>query len=135
MAQKAIRVSLIYMVVSILLGMYIGITHTFNSNLISVHSHMLFIGWIFFTLVGILYFLFPTTGESALAKWAFVIQNIGIVVWMIGVLLEIIDPRFASMAGIGASISTVAIVLFSINIWQGVKLEKVGKSSESNLRL
>lgn len=78
MAQKAIRVALIYMVISILLGMYIGITHTFNSNLISVHSHMLFIGWIFFTLVGILYFLFPTAGESTLAKWAFVIQNIGI---------------------------------------------------------
>ena len=125
MAQKAIRVSLIYLVISILLGMYIGITHTFNSNLISVHSHILFLGWIFFTLIGILYFLFPVAGETALAKWAFVIQNIGVVVFSSGVLLEIKDStRFAPVAGIGAAVTSLAIILFSINIWQGVKMEK-----------
>jgi hypothetical protein len=48
-----IRIASIYMLSSVVLGLYMGVTHSFT--LITVHSHMALLGWATMALAGVIY--------------------------------------------------------------------------------
>jgi hypothetical protein len=115
-----IRISTIYLLIGTALGMYISITKNFALN--SVHTHISLLGWTTMTLAGLIYHNFQNLGKSILSKIDFIIFNIGLPVMMIGlVFLSSGFNDFLIIVSIGATITTIAILLFTVHILTGLK--------------
>lgn len=76
-----IRISVIYFVAGVLLGMYMSMGHA--HELESVHAHVNLLGWASFALAGLIYVLFPEAGESLLSKIQFWTYSLGLPIMMI----------------------------------------------------
>jgi hypothetical protein len=115
-----IRISVIYLFIGTALGMYMSIVMDFVLN--SVHTHISLLGWTTMTLAGIIYHLFPKLEKSILCKIQFVLYNIGLPVMMIGLAFYTIGfAGFLVVVSIGASITSIAILLFVINVLTGLR--------------
>ena len=64
MGIRLIKVSVLYFVVGIVFGMYMGFADQFVFS--SAHAHINLLGWVSLALSGIIYHLFPHTGENKL---------------------------------------------------------------------
>lgn len=110
-----IRISVIYLVLGIALGMYMSITGDFALS--SVHTHMLLLGWTTLPIAGLIYHIFPALARGILAKIQFVLFNIGIPIMMIG-LIYIANIVIVS---IGATITSIATLVFALNVLIGLR--------------
>lgn len=114
MGIKFIKVSVVYFVIGVLLGMYMSIVHDYA--LTGVHAHVNLLGWASFALSGVIYWLFPEAGRSMLAKIHFWLHNIGLPLMMIGLTLLLSGmPSFEVMIPIGASLVVISVILFAVN--------------------
>lgn len=120
MGVKLIKISAVYFVLGVLLGMYMSITHSYDYA--SVHAHVNLLGWASLALAGIIYVLFPAAGESTAGKVHFWLHNIGLPVMMIGLALlvsgmESVEPVIA----VGGVLVTLGILAFLYNVLTHVK--------------
>jgi hypothetical protein len=115
-----IRISVIYLFIGTALGMYMSIVKDFALN--SVHTHVSLLGWTTMVLAGIIYHIFQNLGKSVLCKIIFVLYNIGLPVMMIGLALYTSGfEGFLVAVSIGATITSIAILLFMINVLTGLR--------------
>lgn len=115
-----IRISVIYLLIGTALGMYMSIVRDFALN--SVHTHISLLGWTTMTLAGIIYHTFPNLTKSVLCKIQFVLFNVGLPIMMIGLILYTrTTGGFVVVVSVGATITSVAILLFTINVFIGLK--------------
>lgn len=119
MGISLIKISVIYLLIGTALGMYMSITE--HMGLSSVHTHLLLLGWTTMTLAGIIYHTFPTLARSVLCKIQFILFNIGLPVMIIGLVLYLSGLGYVAVVAVGASITSLAILLFSINILTGLR--------------
>ncbi|MBN2401876.1 MAG: cytochrome-c oxidase [Spirochaetes bacterium] len=120
MGKLLIKISVIYLLIGTILGMYMSITENFALS--SVHTHISLLGWTTMTLAGIIYHIFQDLAKSILCKIQFVLFNIGLPVMMIGLaLLASGFQGFIIAVSIGATVTSIAILLFTINILAGLK--------------
>ena len=124
MGIKFIKISVIYLVISIVLAMYMSITE--NMTLSTVHSHLSCMGWGVLALSGLFYHFFPELGEKVLSKIYFWLINIGLPIMCIGVSLYIYNQTALRkvIVSIGAVATSVGIILFAINVLTGLKNKK-----------
>ncbi|MEC0372898.1 cytochrome-c oxidase [Paenibacillus chibensis] len=120
MGIKLIKIASVYLVIGILFGMFMSITHKFGYA--SVHAHINLLGWASLALSGIIYYLFPNAGDHLLAKVHFWLHNIGLPVMMIGLILYVnevahVEPVIAT----GGVLVTIGILTFMVNVLQNVK--------------
>ncbi|OIB00726.1 cytochrome-c oxidase [Paenibacillus sp. LC231] len=120
MGVKLIKISAVYFVLGVLLGMYMSITHSYDYA--SVHAHVNLLGWASLALAGVIYVQFPTAGESTAGKVHFWLHNIGLPVMMIGLALlvsgmESVEPVIA----VGGVLVTLGILAFLYNVLTHVK--------------
>ena len=66
MGVKLIKISAVYFVLGVLLGMYMSITHSYDYA--SVHAHVNLLGWASLALAGVIYVLSPQPGNPPPAK-------------------------------------------------------------------
>ena len=66
MGVRFIKVSVLYFVIGIGFGMYIGFGDQFAFS--SAHAHINLLGWVSLALSGVIYQLFPLAGENKLAN-------------------------------------------------------------------
>lgn len=120
MGYHFIRISVLYFVVGVLLGLYMSMTYNFSFT--GVHAHVNLLGWTSMTLAGILYVLFPKAGQSILGKIHFILHNIGLLVMMIALftLVQTGNEALGPVIGIGGITLIIGVILFAINIFKNV---------------
>lgn len=110
-----IRISVIYFVAGVLLGMYMSMGHA--HELESVHAHVNLLGWASFALAGLIYVLFPEAGESLLSKIQFWTYSLGLPIMMISLaFLELGSEQFELLVAIGGMLVVLGVVLFAANV-------------------
>jgi hypothetical protein len=109
-----IRISVIYLFIGTALGMYMSITEDFGLS--SVHTHITLLGWTTMTLAGLIYYLFPKVAQSALCKIQFILFNIGLPIMLAGLAFLLSGFDAVVVVSIGATITSIAILVFTINI-------------------
>lgn len=120
MGIRFIKISSIYFVIGVCMGMYMSMS--LNFALKGVHVHLLLLGWGSMMVAGILYHIFQEAGHSKLGKIHFWLLNIGLPIMMIALALEIYGNHAAIPFVAGGSILVVlAIIIFSINIFTHIK--------------
>ena len=110
-----LQISAVYMVVGLVLGLAMGISSNFS--LLSVHSHILLLGWLTMAVTGIVYLLMPGCALNRLASLHFWGHNLGLPVMMAGLALRSYgqkntDPVIAA----GSTLVLVSLLLFAINL-------------------
>lgn len=121
MGIRFIKISVIYFVIGVLLGLYMSMVHQYQ--LTGVHVHINLLGWTAMTLAGILYVIFPKAGESKLGKVHFWLHNIGLPIMMVALFLLITTSNQAMgpIIGIGGMITTLGVIIFAINVLLNVQ--------------
>lgn len=113
---KLIRVALLYMLVGLAIGLLMAVTHDWK--LLSVHSHILLLGWATMAISGIVYIVVPSCANRKLAALHFGGLNIGLPLMMVG--LGFLDFGYGSaepVVGIGSTIVLASLVVFVWNVF------------------
>ncbi|MDR7001735.1 cytochrome-c oxidase [Neobacillus niacini] len=120
MGIKFIKISVVYFVIGVLIGMYMSMTEKFTFS--SVHVHINLLGWMSMALAGLIYVAFPAAGETTLAKVHFWLHNISLPIMMIGLAFLVSGTAAASPAvATGGTLMVLGIILFAINILKNLK--------------
>ena len=122
MGINFIRISVVYFIIGIGFGIFMSITHQFEYA--STHAHINLLGWASFALAGLIYHLFPSLAENILGKLHFWLTNIGLPIMMISLILLIKGKDTELFISIGASILSLGILSFGINVLKNLKNNK-----------
>ncbi|MFB6467078.1 cytochrome-c oxidase [Cytobacillus sp. Hz8] len=115
MGIRLIKISVVYFIIGICIGLYMSIAHSYT--LAPVHTHINLLGWTALTLAGIIYHLFPKLATTVLAKTHFWLHNIALPVMMIGLAFVVNENEdFVSVVAAGGTVLVIAIILFGLNI-------------------
>ncbi len=128
-----LRIAVVYFVIGVIFGMYIGMNKQFQ--LTSVHAHVNLLGWVSLALAGVIYCLFPAASQSRLGKMHFWLHNIGLPVIIIGLYLELAPIVATPLIPIGGTIAILGIVLFMANLFVNVKEETLFASGKAKNKL
>jgi hypothetical protein len=110
-----VRIASVYLLVGLLLGLAMGIGKDFT--LMSVHSHVLLLGWATLAISGIVYLVLPRCAGTRLAVAHFWLHNLGQPVMAVSLAAEALgEPRAEPFVGIGSTVVVVALGLFTLNV-------------------
>ena len=116
MAGKFLKVAVVFLVLGIALGLQMSIGHT--RTLVSVHAHVVLMGWVSMAVFGIAYRLWPRLDAGLLPSLHFWLFAVGLVVAMIGVtLLETgASPAGEPLAAIGSIAAALGALCFTARV-------------------
>ena len=72
---RLVRIASVYLLAGLVLGLVMGIGRDFS--LMSVHAHVLLLGWATLGLTGIVYLVLPGCAGTRLATAHFWLHNVG----------------------------------------------------------
>jgi cbb3-type cytochrome oxidase subunit 1 len=118
-STRFLRIAVVYFVVAIALGLYMGITESFTQ--VPVHAHLNLLGWVSMALFGLIYSAYPAAGQTKLATWHFWIHNLTLPVFM-ALLFAMLsgNPGLGPAVGLVATVTLIGIVLFAFNLWRTI---------------
>lgn len=115
-AQRCLQAALLYLLVGISLGIFMGATQNFTLR--PVHAHLNLLGWTTLALSGLVYGVFPVLARSRLAALQFWLHNLSLPV-MMGALaalllghVEVAPALVASEFGMAAAIVALTLNVF-----------------------
>jgi hypothetical protein len=115
--QRWIVAAVLYFVVAVGLGVYMGASG--DHSLHSVHAHLNLLGWVSLAIIGLIYHAMPAAGESRLASIQFWLHNLSLPVMMLFLaLLMKGNAAVEPLVGIASVVMLVAVVLFATNVWR-----------------
>lgn len=110
-----VKIASLYLLVGLVLGMAMGISQDFS--LVSVHSHVLLLGWASLAITGIVYLLLPRCADTRLALAHFWLHNLGLPVMLASLAAETLgEPRAEPIIGLGSALVTAGLALFTLNV-------------------
>ncbi len=110
-----IRIAVIYFVIAVALGVFMGASH--DHSLFPLHAHLNLLGWVSMVLFGVIGKAYPGVADNLLAKLHFWIYNASLPVMAIalfGVLKG--NAGMEPVLGIVSATTAVAILLFALNV-------------------
>lgn len=113
---KLIRIALLYMLVGLVMGLAMAMSHDWT--LVSVHSHLLLLGWATMAISGIVYLVEPRCAGRKLARVHYWGHNIGLPVMLVS--LGFVQYGYVAaepVIGVGSIIVLVSLVAFTINVF------------------
>ncbi|MBI5083247.1 MAG: cytochrome-c oxidase [Acidobacteria bacterium] len=111
-----LRISAVYMVIGLVLGLAMGISGDFLLS--SVHAHLSLLGWTTMSITGFVYVLFPACCRSRLAALHCWGHNIGLPVMMASLTLYTLGHKSAEKAiGAGSTIVLLSLLVFTANLF------------------
>jgi hypothetical protein len=120
MAQRFLKIAVVYLFVGALLGITMGIFQNFA--LVPVHAHIGLLGWATLALAGVIYHLHPAAAKTRLAQLHFWIHNLALPVFMIGLSIYLSGhPAFMGVVIVAALLVLIGLALFMVNILSNVK--------------
>ncbi|WP_199256766.1 cbb3-type cytochrome c oxidase subunit I [Alteribacillus sp. YIM 98480] len=117
MTSRFLKIAVVYFVIGICMGLYMGIVQQFQYT--TVHAHINLLGWVSMSLFGIIYYIYPTASQTKLASIHFWLHNLGLPI-MQGTLFVMILTNNHSLVLftiIGSIMVVVGAVLFMINLF------------------
>jgi hypothetical protein len=110
-----VRIASLYLLVGLVLGLAMAIARDFS--LVSVHSHVLLLGWATLAITGIAYLVLPRCAGSRLARAHFWLHNLGLPVMMASLAAEALgEPRAEPLIGVGSILVVAGLGLFTVNV-------------------
>ena len=110
-----VRIASLYLLVGLVLGLAMAIARDFS--LMSVHSHMLLLGWATLAITGVVYLVLPRCAGSRLAAAHFWLHNLGLPVMMASLAAETRgESRAQPLIGVGSILVIVGLSLFTLNV-------------------
>lgn len=121
MAIRFIKISVLYFVIGVLLGLYMSMAHDYALK--GVHVHVNLLGWASFALAGFVYHLFPSTSNNMYAKLHFWSANIGLPLMMIALTVLILNGAEVAtvFTAIGGVLVVFSAIIFAINVFKNVR--------------
>jgi hypothetical protein len=120
MAQRFLRIAVVYLFLGAVLGIWMGIVSNFA--LAPVHAHLLLLGWASLALAGVIYHLYPQAGLTPLAKGHFWLHNLGLPVFMLALGLLLTGRGNVMPLVVGAALVVLAgLALFALNVLRNVR--------------
>jgi len=120
-----VKIGALYLVVGLLLGIVMGISHNFTFS--SLHAHVLLLGWVTMVISGLVYITLPRCQEHWLARihyWAF---NLGLPAMIVGLgFLSFGNDVGERIVAPGAVVSLSAVMAFAINVFRNAGRELPG---------
>lgn len=112
MGVKLIKIGVVYLLVGMGMGVYMGATKDFTMH--PVHAHINLLGWTLLAISGLVFNAFPELERSALARIYFWLYNISVPVTLIGLYMFLsgnaaVDP----VVGLGSVLITVSGACFA----------------------
>jgi len=107
--------------IGVVMGVVMGITHQFQYA--PVHAHINLLGWVSLAVIALIYKPFPHAAETRLARMHFRLHNVGLPVFMVGLILAINNQDWALPAvRIGAFMTLAAVTMFVVNLVRTVRM-------------
>lgn len=127
-----LRSAVIYALAGMALGIFMAVSN--DHSQMPTHAHMNLLGWASLALYAVVYRVWPEAARSALAPWHFWIANLGTLVVVVGVggIMAGREETFGPIAGLGAILSLVGMLLFAGIVYSRVA---VGRAFPSVARL
>jgi hypothetical protein len=120
-----VKIASLYLLVGLALGLAMAVTRDFG--LISVHSHLLLLGWATLAITGIVYLVLPRCAGRGLALAHFWLHNLGLPVMMLSLsAVTLGEPRAEPLVGLGSILVTFGLALFTLNVLRGAQAADVG---------
>ena len=122
MAQRFIRIAVVYLVIGACLGLAMGISGKFTMQ--PVHAHLLLAGWLSLAMAGVIYTLYPEAAATKLATGHFWLHNIGLPIFMAGLaaMLTTGEQGLVPVVAGGASLLLIGFFLFAGNVLLKVRV-------------
>jgi heme/copper-type cytochrome/quinol oxidase subunit 1 len=116
-----VRIASVYLLVGLVLGLAMAVGEEFS--LMSVHSHVLLLGWATLAITGVVYLVLPRCAGNRLAAAHFWLHNLGLPVMMASVAAEALgEPRAEPLIGAGSILVIVGLGLFTLNVLRNARV-------------
>jgi hypothetical protein len=116
-SNLAFRASLIFILIGIALGMYMGASH--NHAAAPAHAHINLIGFVSLFLIGLFYERRDALNRSKLAFWQVFIWTVGSIILNTAVaLLYFGNPQFIMLAPVGEMIVAASALAFTVIVFK-----------------
>jgi len=110
-----LRLSVIYLIVGISLGIHMGATQAFDLR--PVHAHINLLGWALAAIAGITYALIPSAGNSKLGKAHFWLHQTGVPLMLIALTLVLQGNTSAVPALVTGEVLTgISVLAYFANL-------------------
>jgi hypothetical protein len=117
-----IKLSVIYLVAGIVMGIGMGAAEDFTLR--PVHAHINLIGWATLALAGLIYSVFPQAAHSRLAKIHFWLYNLGTPLMLATLTAFLLGYKQVLPAMVIAEFTVAAAILaFAANMLMNLKPE------------
>ncbi len=114
-ASRWIFSAIVYFVVAVSLGVFMGASH--DHSLMSVHVHLNLLGWVSLALIGLIYQLFPRAAETRFATVQFWLHNLALPPMMLALAVLLKGSTGAEpVIGITSIVILVSVFLFAGNV-------------------
>ena len=117
MSNWFLRIAVLYIIVGVALGIYMGASGDHSMH--PVHAHLNLLGWVAMSLFGLFYRLVPAAAESRLAKvhfWIYVPAHFAQMLLL--TLLYRGNGAVEPVLGLCSMLVGVAFVCFAVVVWQ-----------------
>ena len=115
LSNRFLRTAVVFFVVGVCFGMYMGITKDFRFT--HVHAHLNLLGWVALGLAGLIYAAYPQLEEGWWVDVHYWLHTIGLVLFMGGFAYGTVSGTFAFVpVALGASMVTTGVVVFAVNV-------------------
>lgn len=116
LSNRFIHTALVFFVIGVALGMYMGITHDFRFT--HVHVHINLLGWMSLGLAGLLYGQHPKLQEGWLPRAHWWLHSFGLVIFMGGFAWGSATGTFLlPPVAIGSSMVALGVLCFAVNVF------------------
>jgi hypothetical protein len=117
MSRRLLQIAVVYWVLGVAWGIYMGATANFTD--VPVHAHLNLLGWVSLGLCGLIYAKAPHLERGFLAKAHFWLHNLGLPPLMAAVWLIVNGyPEVGGpIAGIVSFPIGAGVLSFAVNLW------------------
>lgn len=113
MDRLYLKISVLWGLAGLLLGISMAISG--DHSYFPLHAHINLLGWVSFALFGLIYRAVPAALQDPLAKWQFIIANLGAVLFFPGIYTQIAGHEALKFLVMSGSVLTVlGFALFAL---------------------
>jgi hypothetical protein len=127
LSNAFLRLAVVFIVIGVSLGYYMGSTQTFTAA--PVHAHINLLGWVSMFLYGLFYRANPQAAEGWLPRVHFWFALIGFLIFMPALLIEVLQYQpaiaFAHIGLIaGPTLVVIGMILFAVIVFRATGTPK-----------
>lgn len=126
MSNIFLRLSVLFVVLGVSLGYWMGVTHDFVIS--PVHAHINLLGWVSMFLYGLFYRAFPDAARGWLPKAHLALAAIGLPLMMIGLTIQLLAitslmPVVPVTMIVGPTMVVLGMVAFAVIVFRATGKE------------